>query len=168
MLVLIRLTGKRQIGQMSPYDLVLLLILSNAVSSSMIGTDGSLQGGMVCAITLVSVNYLVGHITYKSRKMEKLIEGRAQIVVRDGRVIEDVMSEANITMEELCSTLREEGFFDLKEIKLAILENNGKVTVQGHEEKPKAEQVERKNASEMRAERRGLSAALDTMPSAAL
>lgn len=149
MLVLIRLTGKRQIGQMSPYDLVLLLILSNAVSSSMIGTDGSLQGGMVCAITLVSVNYLVGHITYKSRKMEKLIEGRAQIVVRDGKVIEDVMSEANITMEELCSTLRESGFFDLKEIKLAILENNGKVTVQGHEEKPKAENSQQATQKEI-------------------
>lgn len=137
MLVLIRLTGKRQIGQMSHYDLVLLLILSNAAQSSMIGQDSSFQGGMISAVTLVAVNYLAGLITYKSRTAEKLIEGRAQIVVRDGKIIEDVMSEANITREELCASLRESGYFDLEEVKLAILENNGKVTAQGHEEKPK-------------------------------
>lgn len=137
MLVLIRLTGKRQIGQMSPYDLILLLILSNAAQSSMIGEDSSLPGGMISALTLVAVNYAVGLLTYKSRSAERLIEGRAQIVIHDGKVFDDVMRGANITQEELMSTLREAGFFDLREVRLAVLENNGKVTAQGFEECPK-------------------------------
>ena len=137
LLLLLRLTGKRQIGQMSPYDLVLLLILSNAVQNSMNAGDNSLTGGIISAVTLVAVNYALGVLTYKSKRVERLVEGRAQIVVHDGKLFEDVMSEANITRDELDSTLREAGFFDLKEVRLAILENNGKVSVQGYEKKPK-------------------------------
>lgn len=137
LLVLLRLTGKRQISQMSPYDLVLLLILSNAVQNAMNAGDNSLTGGIISAVTLVAVNYLVGVLTYKSKQVERLVEGRAQIIVHDGKLFEDVMSEASITRGELDSTLRESGFFDLKEVRLAILENNGKISVQGFEEKPK-------------------------------
>ncbi len=137
LLVLLRVTGKRQISQMSPYDLVLLLILSNAVQNAMNAGDNSLTGGIISAVTLVAVNYLIGVLTYKSKHVERLVEGRAQIIVHDGKLFEDVMSEASITRDELDSTLRESGFFDLKEVRLAILENNGKISVQGFEEKPK-------------------------------
>ena len=136
LLILLRVTGKRQIGQMSPFDLVLLLILANAVQNSMNAGDNSLSGGIISATTLVALNYLIGLATYKSKRMERLVEGRAQIVVHESKVFEDVMKEASITRHELDSMLRESGFFELKEVRLAVLENNGKISVQGYEQNP--------------------------------
>ncbi len=133
LIVLLRLTGKRQIGQLSPFDLVLLLILSNAVQNSMNAGDNSLVGGLISAITLVAINYLVGLITFKSKKLEAIIEGRPQVLIHQGKLFEEVMNEAKLTRHELDSTLRQSGYFEIKDIKLAILENNGSVTVQGYE-----------------------------------
>lgn len=131
LIALLRLTGKRQIGKFSPFDLVLLLILSNAVQNSMSAGDNSLIGGLILASTLVAVNYLVGLITFKSKKLEAIIEGRPQVLIHNGKLYEEVMNEAKLTRQELDSTLRQSGYFEIKDIKLAILENNGTVTVQG-------------------------------------
>src|ERR1051326_7464926 len=79
LIVLLRITGKRQVGQLAPFDLVLLLVLSNAVQNSMNGGDNSLLGGLISATTLVGVNYLVGYLTFKSKRAETLIEGRPVI-----------------------------------------------------------------------------------------
>ncbi len=135
LIALLRLTGKRQIGQLSPFDLVLLLILSNAVQNSMNAGDNSLIGGLISATTLVAVNYLVGLITFKSKKLEAFIEGRPQVLIHQGKLYEDVMDEAKLTRQELDSTLRQSGYFEIKDVKLAILENNGSVTVQGYDAK---------------------------------
>ena len=132
LILLLRLTGKRQIGQLSPFDLVLLLILSNAVQNSMNAGDNSLIGGLISATTLVAVNYLVGLITFKSKKLETIIDGRPQVLIHDGVLFEDVMNEAKLTRRELDATLRQSGHFEIKEVKLAILENNGSVSVQGY------------------------------------
>lgn len=133
LLVLLRVTGKRQISQMSPFDLVLLLILSNAVQNSMNAGDNSLVGGIISATTLVALNYVIGLATFKSRRLERLVEGRPQLIVHHGKVFEDVMREASITREELETMLREAGFFALKDVRLAVLENNGKISVQGYD-----------------------------------
>ena len=133
LIALLRLTGKRQIGQLSPFDLVLLLILSNAVQNSMNAGDNSLVGGLISATTLVAVNYLVGLITFKSKKLEAIIEGRPQVLIHQGKLYSEVMSEAKLTRQELDSTLRQSGYFEIKDVKLAILENNGSVTVQGYD-----------------------------------
>jgi uncharacterized membrane protein YcaP (DUF421 family) len=133
LIVLLRLTGKRQIGQLSPFDLVLLLILSNAVQNSMNAGDNSLVGGLILATTLVAVNYIVGLITFKSKKLEAIIEGRPQVIIYEGKLFEDVMNDTKLTRQELDSTLRHSGYFDIKDVKLAILENSGSVTVQGYE-----------------------------------
>src|SRR5438874_12250816 len=79
LIVLLRLTGKRQIGQLAPFDLVLLLVLSNAEQNSMNGGDNSLVGGLVSAATLVALNYGIGYATFKSKRLEALIEGRPQV-----------------------------------------------------------------------------------------
>src|SRR5512137_2818504 len=84
LLVLLRLTGKRQVGQMAPFDLVLLLVLSNAVQNSMNGGDNSITGGMILATTLVMLNFGVSWLTYRSKGLEALIEGRPVIIVHDG------------------------------------------------------------------------------------
>src|SRR5438045_8297650 len=86
LLVLLRLTGKRQIGQMAPFDLVLLLVLSNAVQNAMNGGDNSVLAGIVSAVTVVGVNWLVGLLTDKSKRMEELIEGRQEVHIHIGRL----------------------------------------------------------------------------------
>ncbi|HSH72912.1 MAG TPA: YetF domain-containing protein [Methylophilaceae bacterium] len=135
LILLLRVTGKRQIGQLSPFDLVLLLILSNAVQNSMNAGDNSLVGGLISAFTLVAVNYLVGLVTFKSKKLEEIIEGRPQLIIHEGKLFEDVMNDAKLTRHELDSTLRQSGYFEIKDVKLAILETNGTVSVQGYEKK---------------------------------
>src|ERR1041385_4687145 len=109
LLVLLRLTGKRQIGQMSPFDLVLLLVLSNAVQNSMNGGDNSLIGGMISATVLVALNFGVGALTYRSKKFEGLIEGRPQVLIHNGVLYESVMNDAKLTHHELGAALQQGG-----------------------------------------------------------
>src|SRR5712664_3651024 len=84
LVVLLRITGKRQVGQLAPFDLVLLLVLSNAVQNSMNAGDNSLVGGLISATTLVGLNLLVGLATYRSKRLEAIIEGRPQVLAHDG------------------------------------------------------------------------------------
>ena len=129
LLVLLRLTGKRQIGQLAPFDLVLLLVLSNAVQNSMNGGDNSLVGGLVSAVTLVALNYGISYATFRSKRLEGLIEGRPQVIIHDGRVFEDVMRRAKLTHHELTAALRQAGCSCAEEVRAAILENNGSISV---------------------------------------
>ena len=129
LLILLRITGKRQVGQMAPFDLVLLLVLSNAVQNSMNGGDNSLVEGLISATTLVGLNFLVGLITYKSKKLEAIIEGRPQVLVHNGKLFEDVMASAKLTHHELDSALRQAGCNCIEEVHSAILENNGSISV---------------------------------------
>src|SRR3954471_23371570 len=126
---LLRLTGKRQIGQLAPFDLVLLLVLSNAVQNSMNGGDNSLVGGLVSAVTLVVLNYGIGYATFKSKRVEELIEGRPQVIIHNGRVFQDVMRRAQLTHHELDAALRQAGCTCPEEVQAAILENNGSISV---------------------------------------
>ena len=135
LIILLRVTGKRQIGQLSPFDLVLLLILSNAVQNSMNAGDNSLIGGMISATTLIAINYIVGLTVFKSKKLEAILEGRPQVIIHHGKLYDEVMNDAKLTRQELDSTLRQSGYFAIKDVKLAILENNGTVTVQGYDKK---------------------------------
>src|ERR1700709_541142 len=85
LIVLLRVTGKRQVGQLAPFDLVLLLVLSNAVQNSMNGGDNSLVGGLISATTLIGMNWVNGFATYRSKKLEALIEGRPEVLIHNGR-----------------------------------------------------------------------------------
>ena len=129
LLVLLRVTGKRQIGQLSPFDLVLLLVLSNAVQNSMNGGDNSLTGGMVSAATLVLLNFVLGLITARSKKIEALVEGRPQVLIHNGQLFEDVMAGAQLTHHELQAALRQAGCASMHEVRTAVLENNGAISV---------------------------------------
>src|SRR5437773_6550876 len=94
MLVLLRLTGKRQVGQLAPFDLVLLLVLSNAVQNSMNAGDNSLVGGLLSASTLVGINFVVGLATFRSKKLEAIIEGRPEVLIHNGRLYDKVLTRA--------------------------------------------------------------------------
>jgi uncharacterized membrane protein YcaP (DUF421 family) len=129
LLLLLRLTGKRQVGQLAPFDLVLLLVLSNAVQNSMNAGDNSLIGGLISAATLVGLNFLLGWMTYRNKRLEALVEGRPEVLIHNGKLFEKVMAKAQLTHHELNSALRQAGCTCVEDVHLAILENNGSVSV---------------------------------------
>jgi uncharacterized membrane protein YcaP (DUF421 family) len=130
LLVILRLTGKRQVGQLAPFDLVLLLVLSNAVQNAMTGPDNSVLGGMILCSTLVGLNTLIGYATYRSKRLEEIIEGRPQIIIHNGNLDERVMRKEKITHHELMASLRAAGCASPGDVHFAILENNGHISVQ--------------------------------------
>jgi len=129
LLIVLRITGKRQVGQLAPFDLILLLVLSNAVQNSMNGGDNSVTGGLISAVTLIAANYSVGFLTYKSKGFEAVIEGRPQVLVHNGELYEDVMRQALLTHHELEAALRAAGCACIADVHYAILENNGQISV---------------------------------------
>jgi uncharacterized membrane protein YcaP (DUF421 family) len=132
LLILLRLTGKRQVGQLAPFDLVLLLILSNAVQNSMNGGDNSLIGGLISATTLVVLNYLVGIATFRNKRIESIIEGRPQVLIHNSKLFKEVMEQSQLTHHELDSALRQAGCTSIADVHSAILENNGAISVVPH------------------------------------
>jgi len=129
LLVLLRLTGKRQIGQLVPFDLVLLLVLSNAVQNSMNGGDNSITGGLILATTLIILNLGVSWITFHSKRVEALIEGRPIILIHNGCIDHRAMRKVQMTKHELEASLRSEGCAGPEAVRFAVLENNGSLTV---------------------------------------
>jgi uncharacterized membrane protein YcaP (DUF421 family) len=128
-MVILRITGKRQVGQLAPFDLVLLLVLSNAVQNSMNGGDNSLVGGLISALTLIAINYSIGFATFRSKRLEAIIEGRPQVLIHNGKLFEDVMAKAQLTHHELEAALRQAGCANIGDCHSAILENNGQISV---------------------------------------
>jgi len=129
LIVLLRLTGKRQIGQMAPFDLVLLLVLSNALQNAMNGGDNSVIGGMISAISLVATNWVVGLVTYKSKRTEALVEGRPEVLIHNGKLFEKALQHPKITHHELMTALREAGCATVEEVRGALLETDGTISV---------------------------------------
>ena len=129
LIIMLRVSGKRQVGQLAPFDLVLLLVLSNAVQNSMNGGDNSLVGGLISAATLIALNYCVGLATFKSRRLEAVVDGRPQVLIHDGKLFEDVMARAQLTHHELQGALRQAGCACVEDVQSAILENNGAISV---------------------------------------
>jgi uncharacterized membrane protein YcaP (DUF421 family) len=128
LIALLRVTGKRQVGQLAPFDLVLLLVLSNAVQNSMNAGDNSLIGGLISAATLIGANGLVGIVTFRSKRLEAIVEGRPQILIHNGKVFEEVMAKGRLTHHELNAALRQAGYACIEEIHSAVLENNGTIS----------------------------------------
>jgi len=129
LILLLRSTGKRQIGQMSPFDLVLLMVLSNAVQNSMSGGDNSVTAGLILAVTLVAANWIVGKVTSSSKIVEHLIDGNPQVLFHDGKVYDKILKDSQITRQELIAAVHKAGYADLEGIHAAILENDGTISV---------------------------------------
>jgi uncharacterized membrane protein YcaP (DUF421 family) len=131
LIVILRMTGRRQIGQMAPFDLVLLLVLSNGVQNSMNGGDNSVTAGIILSVTLIGLNTLVSYITFRWKKMERLIEGRPQILIHNGKIYEDMLALNKITHNEIEAALRRSGISAVDNVHYAILETNGDISVKG-------------------------------------
>lgn len=129
LLVALRLTGKRQVGQLAPFDLVLLLVLSNAVQNSMNAGDNTVTAGIVLVLTLLAINGFVGWLTWRSKRMENILEGKPQILVHNGVVDETMLKGQRITRHELMSAIRAVGLTEFNQVRVAILENTGRINV---------------------------------------
>jgi uncharacterized membrane protein YcaP (DUF421 family) len=134
-----RLSGKREVGQMTPFDLTLLLLISNAVQNAMTGPDTSLVGGIVAASTLLLLNYLVAEVSGANRRFRKFVEGQPSLLVHDGQVIEAHMAKEHVSMDELQRALREHGIASYHDVALAVLEVDGSISCMKYDDiKPTA------------------------------
>jgi uncharacterized membrane protein YcaP (DUF421 family) len=129
LLFLIRLTGRRQTGMLTPFDFILLLILSNTVQNAMNGGDNSLGGGLFLAGTLIGINWVMLVLSRHYRLIHWALVGRPVFLVRDGAVQETVMHRERITHHELMSALRSAGLANIEQAKDVILETNGTISV---------------------------------------
>lgn len=138
-LVGVRLSGKREVGQMTPFDLTLLLLLSNSVQNAMTGPDTSLAGGAVAAATLLVFNYLVADVSGVSRRFRKLVQGEPSLLIHDGKIMEAHMEKERVSMDELHRALREHGINRVDQVALSVLEVDGSISCLKYDEiKPDA------------------------------
>ncbi len=142
LVVLIRLAGKRELAQLNPFDLVVLLTLSNAVQNAIIGDDNSLVGGAISAATLLALNYAVVRLLYGHDRIEHFVEGSADVLISNGKVQDARLARELITREELLVAARKQGFSSLDEVDTAELEPGGGITFVARTPKPEEERQE--------------------------
>ena len=140
----VRLSGKREVGQMTPFDLTLLLLLSNAVQNAMTGPDTSLSGGVVAAGTLLFLNFSVAEMSGMNRRFRKLVRGSPSLLVHDGKVIEAHMAHEHVSMDEVMQALRQHGIASLQEVALGVLEVDGSISVLKYDDVSPAGQPHRR------------------------
>src|SRR5690349_4652151 len=128
LVVSLRLSGKRELVQLNPFDLVVLLTLSNTVQNAIIGDDNTITGGIIGATSLLVVNYLVVRFLYNHRSLDQLIEGKADVLVEDGKVRTQHLKRELITMAQLEAAARKQGFESLSEVQQCVLEPGGTIT----------------------------------------
>lgn len=137
LVVMLRLSGKRELVQLNPFDLVVLLTLSNTVQNAIIGDDNSVSGGLLGATSLLATNYLVVRFLYKHKKLDQMVEGRADVLIESGKVRAEHLKKELITMAQLEAAARKQGFGSLAEVDQCILEPGGTLTFLG--KKPDAD-----------------------------
>lgn len=139
LVVSLRLAGKRELVQLNPFDLVVLLTLSNTVQNAIIGDDNTVLGGLIGATSLLVTNFLVVRYLYGHRKLDQLVEGKADVLIENGKVRPQHLKTELITMVQLEAAARKQGFSSLSEVDQCILEPGGTLTFLG--KKPPAEEV---------------------------
>ena len=127
--LLLRVVGKRHVGELAPFDLVVLLLLSECVQNALIAEDKSVTGGLIAAGTLFGLNQIVTYVTWRSKGAERLLEGTPRVLVRHGKVLTEVLAKERITHSELLEALRWEGCTSIGRVRYAILEPDGDITI---------------------------------------
>ena len=128
-MVLVRVSGKRAVGQFTPFDLVLLILIGNAVQNGINGGDDSLTGAAIMATTLIALNYGIAFVTSRNRKVEKFVEGVPVVLARNGKLFDHVLRRELVSREDFREALRMNGVEDVSEVELALLETNGSISV---------------------------------------
>ena len=125
LVLLLRLFGKRELAQLNPFDLVVLLSLSNTVQNAIIGDDNSVTGGLIGAFSLLAINWLVVRVLFRSRRMTRVLEGRAAVLVQNGQIDQKALAHESLTREELLDVIHRQGFEDFDQVRRCELEPNG-------------------------------------------
>jgi len=133
LVVLLRVFGKRELAQLNPFDLVVLLSLSNTVQNAIIGDDNSITGGVIGAFGLLAINWLVVRVLFNSPKLTRLLEGRACVLVSDGQIDLKALARESLTREELIAVIHKQGFEGFHNIRKCQLEPNGTFYVEAFE-----------------------------------
>jgi uncharacterized membrane protein YcaP (DUF421 family) len=125
LVLLLRLFGKRELAQLNPFDLVVLLSLSNTVQNAIIGEDNSVTGGIIGACSLLAINWLVVRVLFRSRRLTRAFEGRATVLIHNGQIDQRALEHESLNREELLEVIHRQGFEDLHQVRKCELEPNG-------------------------------------------
>jgi len=132
LIVFLRLFGKRELAQLNPFDLVVLLSLSNTVQNAIIGDDNSVTGGIIGAFSLLAINWLVVRLLFKAPNVTRALEGSATVLIRNGVVDDAALQQETLTREELLSVLHKQNVDDFSEVEKCTLEPNGSFSIEMH------------------------------------
>jgi uncharacterized membrane protein YcaP (DUF421 family) len=135
-LIGIRISGKREVGQMTPFDLVLLLLIANAVQNAMTGPDTSVTGGVIAATTLLIINGIVSRLVRRNEKFRAVVEGTPTILIHHGKIVTENLKKEQLTPDALSQALREHGVEKVGDVRIAVLEIDGSVSVLRNDEMP--------------------------------
>ncbi|MBI3698744.1 MAG: DUF421 domain-containing protein [Acidobacteria bacterium] len=130
----LRLTGKREVGQLTPFDLVLLLLISNAVQNAMVGPSTSLAGGLAAAATLLALNLVVSRLVARGGRLARALRGSPTMLVHDGKLIPEHLRREGLTLDDLTQAFREHGVGEVSDVHLAVLEVDGSISVLRNED----------------------------------
>lgn len=129
LVILLRIFGKRELAQLNPFDLVVLLSLSNTVQNAIIGNDNSVSGGLIGALTLLATNYLVVRFLFKHRRLDQIVEGKSTTLIERGKVLPKNLAKELLSHSELLTVLHRQGFDDVDEVEQCVLEPSGTFAV---------------------------------------
>ena len=125
----LRVMGKRELGQMTVFDLVVVLLIANAVQNAMVGPDNSLAGGVLAAFVLLAINWVVARVRYRSPFLRQLLEGTPTVLVSEGKFVERNLRQEGVERSELEMAMREHGVESVDIVKLAVLETDGSISI---------------------------------------
>jgi uncharacterized membrane protein YcaP (DUF421 family) len=131
LVVVLRIFGKRELAQLNPFDLVVLLSLSNTVQNAIIGNDNSLTGGLVGAFTLLGMNYMVVRFLFRHRRLDQLFEGKPSVLIADGKIVKHSLAKELLTRGDLLTVLHRQGFESIRDVDKCVLEPGGGFFIQG-------------------------------------
>lgn len=129
MFLMFKVWGRKHLGEMTAFDFILLLIMSEAVQNSLVENDKSIQGGLIVVATFMILSSIMNILSFYSRKAEHFLEGTPKVIIRNGKLMEKVLTKERISIAELLEAIREKGVVHLKDVELAMLEANGKISV---------------------------------------
>jgi len=142
LVALLRIFGKRELAQLNPFDLVVLLSLSNTVQNAIIGNDNSVSGGIIGACSLLAINWLLTRLLYRSPKLDQALEGTKTELIRHGVIDHEALKKETMTQQELLSVIHKQGLNDFSEVEVCALEPNGTFYVEAMKPTPDEAQIE--------------------------
>jgi uncharacterized membrane protein YcaP (DUF421 family) len=131
LVAVLRIFGKRELAQLNPFDLVVLLSLSNTVQNAIIGNDNSLTGGLIGAFTLLGLNYMVVRFLFRHRRLDQLFEGKPSVLIADGKLVKHSLAKELLTRGDLLTVLHRQGFSSIGDVERCVIEPGGGFFIQG-------------------------------------